>query len=183
MAHAKPLLLVNHKQPQILVNDVCRQKPVRADNNVHQPLFQSLDGLFHLARRPEARHHLNAHRKILHALHKRIVMLLRQNSGRHEICDLFAVLNRLERGTYGNLRLAIAHIAANQAVHDARTLHVAFCRLDGKQLVSRLLKRKHLLKLLLPYRVPAKDKSLLLLADGIQLHKIPCHLVDGSLYP
>ena len=39
VAHAKTLFLVNHKKAQIFVDDIRRQQPVRADHDVHKPLF------------------------------------------------------------------------------------------------------------------------------------------------
>ena len=110
-------------------------------------------------------------------------MLLREDRRRHEKRHLLAILHRFKRCANGNLRLAIPHIPADQAVHDAWTLHVALGRLDGKKLVACLLKRKHLLKLLLPDRVLAKDKTLLLLTDRIELHQILCNLIDCRLDP
>ncbi len=182
VTHAETLFLVDNQKPQILVLHVRGQESVRADHDIHQPFFEPLDGLLHLARRPKTRQHLHAHRKILHALHECVVMLLRQDRRRHEIRDLFPVLYGFERRADRDLRLSISHIAADQPVHDARTLHIALGRLDRKQLVARLLKREHLLKLLLPHSVLAEHKPLLLLPDCIQLHKILCDLVDGSLY-
>ncbi len=182
VAHAESLLLVDDQKSQILVLHICGQQSVCADDNVHQAFFQPLNRLFHLARSSKPRQHFHAHRKIFHALQKCIVVLLCQDRRRHEIRDLLAVLNSLECSAYSNLRFPIPYIAADQPVHDARALHVAFCRLDGQQLVSGLLKRKHLLKLLLPHCIFAKDKSLFLLPDGIQLHEIFCDLIDCSLY-
>ena len=183
VAHAKTLLLIDDQKPQILVLHVCRQQSVRADDDIHQPFFQPLDRLLHLARCPKTGHHLHAHRKVLHALHKCVVVLLCQDRRRHKVGDLLSVLNGFERRADRDLRLSVAHVAADQPVHDPRALHIALGRLDGKELVARLLKRKHLLKLLLPHGILAEDKALFLLPDGIQLNEIPGDLVDCRLHP
>ena len=67
--------------------------------------------------------------------------------------DLLAVLHRLERGAHRDLGLAEADVAAHQAVHRDRALHVALDVVDGLQLVGRLLERERLLHLVLPRRV------------------------------
>ncbi len=118
------------------------------------PFFRSSDRLFLLCRRcPETAQKINAHRKVLHALYERIVMLLCQNGGRNQVDHLFALLYCLKRCTDRNLRLAVSDITADQAVHDLLALHVLLCRLDRRKLIVRLLKRKHLLKFLLPDRI------------------------------
>ena len=43
----------------------------------------------------------------------------------HEHGDLTSALHRLERGAHGDLRLAVADVADEQAVHRTRALHVA----------------------------------------------------------
>ena len=79
----------------------------------------------------------------------------------------------------GDQRLAIA---ANQTVHDARALHITLRCLDGQQLIPCLLKRKHLLKFLLPDGILAKEEALFLLADRIELHQILRDLIDSRLH-
>ena len=51
-------------------------------------------------------------------------MLLRQDGRRHQDGHLFAVQDRLEGGAQGHLGLAIAHVAADEAVHRLRSLHI-----------------------------------------------------------
>ena len=54
-----------------------------------------------------------------------------------------------------------------QTVHDFRTLHILLCGGNGQELILCLLKRKHLLKFLLPDRVLSILEAVLLLADRI----------------
>lgn len=88
--------------------------------------FSDLPAFFLLARRAETRQHIDPDREILHSLHKGIVMLLRQNCGRHQIHNLLPLLNRLKCRPERDLRLAISNVAADQAVHDAAAFHIFF---------------------------------------------------------
>ena len=65
-------------------------------------------------------------------------MLLGKNGGRREDRDLFAVHNRFKRGANRDLGLAKTDIAANQAVHRLRALHVNLRVDDRFQLIRRL---------------------------------------------
>ena len=94
-------------------------------------------------------------------------MLLGQNRGWHQIHHLLFVLHRLKRGAQGDLRLSVAHVAADQAVHNLPALHVALGGIDGVQLVLRLLLREHLLEFLLPYRIRPVRKALGVLSGCI----------------
>ena len=121
------------------------------DQNIHQTFFQILDCLFLLAGGTEPAQKIHAHRKILHPLYKCIVMLLCKDRGRNQINHLFSLLDRLKCHTDRNLRLPIAHISADQPIHDLRALHILLCRLDRLQLILRLFKWKHLFKFCLLY--------------------------------
>ena len=106
-----------------------------------------------LLRRQEAREHLDPHRVVGEALAERLAVLAREQRGRHEHDDLLAVLHRLERGAHRDLGLAVADVAAHEAVHRDRPLHVGLHVVDRLQLVGRLLERERLLDLVLPRRV------------------------------
>ena len=147
------------------------------DHDIHQTFFEILDHLFLLRRRPKPRHLLNPDRIILHPLHKRIVMLLRQNRRRHQKNNLLAVLHRLKRCADCNLGFAIANVPADQAIHDFVALHVPLRRRNCHQLVIRFLKREHFFKLPLPDRILRKSVALPVLARRIQLHQILCDLI------
>ena len=153
MRHAEPLLLIDIQKAKIFELYVLRQNAVCSDDNIHESFFQILQRFFLLCRRAEPAQKINAHRKVLHALNERIVMLLCQNGGRNEVDDLFALLYCLERCTDCNLGFAVSDIAADQAVHNLFALHVRLCRLNRRKLIVRLLKRKQFLKFLLPDRI------------------------------
>ena len=171
--HAETLFLVDNQQSQVLERHILGQDAVGADHNVHQPLFQIRQGLFLLGSGPESAQQIHTHRKIFHPLHEGVVMLLGKDCRGHQINHLLILLHRLERRADRHLGLAESHVAADQTVHDFVTLHVLFCRLDGFQLVFRLLERKHLLKLLLPDRIRSVLVTVGRLPRRIQLHQIP----------
>ena len=148
-----------------------------SDNDIDLTLFKLLYRLFLLRRTSETTHQIHIHRKILHPLRKRIVNLLCQNGCRSKIRYLLAVLHRLEGCTDCNLRLAVAHIPANQSVHYFMTLHISLCGFNCKNLILSLIKREKLFKLSLPYRILAEGISVLLLTLGVQLHQVSCNLL------
>ena len=152
--HAEALLLVDDEQAEVLELHVVRQQAVRADHDVDlarsrrraTTAFCSFGG-------EEARQHLDPHRVVREALAERLAVLVGEQRGRHEHRDLLAVLHRLERGAHRDLGLAVADVAAHQAVHRDRPLHVGLHVVDRLQLVGRLLERERLLDLVLPRRV------------------------------
>ena len=99
----------------------------------------------------EAAEHLDADRERRQAaLGRWLEVLLGQDGGRHQDRDLLAVLDRLEGGSQRHLGLAVAHVAADEAVHRAAAEHVGLHLLDGPRLVRRLGVRERLLQLALP---------------------------------
>ena len=69
-------------------------------------------------------------------------MLLSKNCGRREHSDLFAVHDRFERGADCHFGFAKTDVAADQAVHRTRTLHVDLRIDDCLHLVRRFTERE-----------------------------------------
>ena len=150
VGHAEALFLIHHQQPQILKFHILRQQPVRADDHIDRSFLQILQYLFLFRRGFKPAQHLDVHRKAREAVQHRGVMLLHQNRSRREHGGLFAAHHRLEHGAERNLRLAIAHIAAQQAIHHARTFHIALDIFDRRQLIRRFLVGEIILEFALP---------------------------------
>ena len=108
-------------------------------------------------------------------------MLLGQNGGRHQVHHLLALLHRLKGRPKRNLRLAVAHVTTDQAVHDTAALHVALGIFNGSQLVLRLIVGEQLLKLLLPHRILAVLVAAKLPARRVKLHQILRNLLNRRL--
>jgi hypothetical protein len=81
---------------------------------------------------------------------KVLQVLLHEQGRRHEHGDLLAVLHGLERGPHGDLGLAVADVAADEAVHRDLALHVGLDLVDGGELVGGLDVGEGVLELALP---------------------------------
>ncbi len=101
----------------------------------------------------EAGQRLDAQREAGEPLGERLVVLLGEQRGGNQHCDLLAVLDRLERGPDRDLGLAVADVAGDQPVHGDLAFHVGLDLVDGGELVRRLHIREGFLKLPLPRRV------------------------------
>ena len=121
-----------------------------AHHHVHAAALQSLDYLFLLLGGLKAGEKLHIHREAIEPGGYRIIMLLGKYSCRHKHCALLAVHHCLKGSPERYFGLTIAHIAAEQAVHRARALHVALDLRDGAELIVRLLIVEGVLKLALP---------------------------------
>ncbi len=151
--HAKALFLVDDHQAQVLGVHIGRKQAVRADEHIDRALGKCLERALLLRRRAEAAEHLNLEAKRGKALKERLVVLLGQNGRGAEHHDLAAGVHALKRCAQGNLGLAEAHVAAQQAVHGLGRLHVGLNVGDGLQLVARLVVGEALLHLDLLGRV------------------------------
>ena len=147
---AEALLLVDDQQAEVLRAHVAREQPVRADQDVDLAALEGRRRVARLLRRAEARDHVDRERVVAQALAERAEVLLGEHRGRHQEHHLLAVLGGLERGAQRDLGLAVADVAADQAVHRARLLHVGAHGLDRLELVGRLAVREGALELELP---------------------------------
>ena len=125
----------------------------------------------------EAAQHLHRDRKGCQAARESLRVLLRQHGGGHQHRDLLAVHHRLERGPQRDLGLAVADIAADQAVHGPAGFHVCLDRLDGDKLVTRLLVGESRLQLRLPDAVGRKRVAFGRLARRVKLQQVGCDVV------
>ena len=180
---AESLLFVYDQKSQILEFYVLGEKSVRADDDIAGPLGDLPDRLLLLCRRPESGQHADIDRIPVHSLAERIVMLLGKNGRGHQDCHLLALLDCFEGCSDGDLCFAVAHIPADQAVHNAVALHVLLGLFDGRDLVVRLLIGKHFLEFVLPDGIGSEPVSFLLVPRRIELHQILRHFIDRALDP
>ena len=108
-------------------------------------------------------------------------MLLRQNGRRDEDRGLFAVEHALHHRAQGDLGLAHAHVAAEQAVHRHGGFHVALDLLGAAELILGLGIAEVFLKLLLPLAVRRKGIARQTLPLGIQADELVGHVLGGAL--
>ena len=172
------LLLVDDDQAQVLELDLGVEQLMRADDHVHGAVLEALDRVVDLLGGLEAAHRPDGDGEALVALREGLVMLLDEQRGRHEHGHLLGILHGLERGAHGDLGFAEAHVAADEAVHRDRFLHIGLDLVDGGQLVCGLLIRERILQLLLPRGVGAECESGRALAGRIQFDQILGDLMD-----
>ena len=119
--------------------------------------------------RAEAAEHFDPDRIIEHALPEGFEMLLRQHGRRREHRDLFAVHDRLEGGANRHLGFAETDVAADQAIHRARSFHVAaWCRRSPSAGPAFRGKGKECSNSRLPFRVRAEGVAELRFALGLK---------------
>ena len=181
MRDAEALLLVDDEEPEVAELDVLGEQAVRADDDVQLAFAQVLERLGLLGLRAEAAHHVDAHGERREPRAQRLEMLQREHRRRREHGDLLAVHHGLERGAHRDLRLAEADVAAHQAIHGDRRLHVALDVLDGAGLIGRELVGERELELLLPVRVGRERVTLDGLARGVELEQLVGHVAHGLL--
>ena len=157
---AEALLLVDDEQPEVLEPDLFAEQAVGADDAVDLAGLDALDDVAGLRRGQEPAQRLDADRVAGEAVGERVAVLAGEQRRRGQHGDLLAVLDRLERGADGDLGLAEPDVAAQQAVHRVRPLHVGLDVGDGDALVGRLDVREGLLHLGLPRRVLAEGVAL-----------------------
>ena len=178
---AEALLLVDDQQAQVVEPDALLDQLVGADDQVHAALRQFLQNALLLLGCGKPGQHLNVHRKGPEPAHGGGVVLLGQHRGGHQNGRLLAVQNALHDSPEGHLRLAVAHVAAQQPVHGARPLHVLLDLLDGPELVAGLLIFEGVLKLLLPGGVRREGVARLAGPLRVQLDQPLGQILHGGL--
>ncbi len=108
-------------------------------------------------------------------------MLRRQHRRRRQEGDLLAVHHRLERGAHRHFGLAVADVAAQQAIHRRRRFHVALDVGDRGRLVRREIELERVLEFLLPVRVGAEGVTGHGLARGVELEQLLGHVAHRLL--
>ena len=168
MGDAEPLLLVDHQQAQVVEGHIFLEELVGADQQVHAAGFGGLQDPLLLFGGGEAGQHLDLHREIPEPADGGGVVLLGQDGGGHQDGGLLSVQDALHHRPEGHLRLAVAHVAAQQPVHGPGLLHVRLDLRDAPELVVGLRVVEGLLKFPLPGGVRREGEARPLLPLGIQ---------------
>ena len=117
LAHAEALLLVDDHQAEVLGMHVGGEQAVRADQHVELAGRELGEDAALLGGGAEARDHADLDGQVGEALAEGHVVLLGEDRGGHQHQRLLAGLGGLEGGAQGHLGLAVAHVAADEAVH------------------------------------------------------------------
>ncbi len=179
MRDAEALLFIYNEQTEVFEAHVLLDEAVGADDDIHAAFSQAEKDLALLLRGAEAGEHLHFNREGREALVEGAVMLLGEDGGGHQDGNLFAIGDGFEGGAQGHLGLAVAHVAADQAIHGAGVLHVGLDFFDHAQLVFGLNIGEAGFQLLLPGGVGGEGVALDDAAAGIELKQILGHFEDG----
>ena len=179
--HAEALLLVDDEQAEVLELDILLQQLVRADHKVALAAAHVRERLADLSLRAKAREHPDLDREAVKALHGRLIVLLGEHGRRHQNGRLPPVEHALHHRAQGDLGLAVAHVAAQEAVHGHGLFHIGLDLIDASQLVVRLRIAEVLLKLRLPRAVGRKGVALRAAARGVERGELLGHAFRGRL--
>src|SRR6266498_3442290 len=177
--HPEALLLVHHQEAEVAEDHVFREQAVGAEQDVDPPLARPLEDGLDLLRGPESRDHVHRDRERRKALTERLPVLEGQDGGGSEEGHLLAVEHRAHGRAHGHLGLAVAHVAAHQAVHGGGVRHVRGHVGDGRRLVGGLLVLEGLLELPLPRALPGESVAGARLALGVELEQLHRHVAHG----
>ena len=111
------LFLVDDHQPQIPEDDPAAAEPVGADDDVRAARTETFDGPLLLRGGPEAAEQVDGVGIFCEAFRKTGEMLLGEDRRGGDDRHLIPRRHRPERRPHGQLRLAVAHVAAEQPVH------------------------------------------------------------------
>ena len=178
MLHAKALLFINHRKPQIFELYVLTNDTMRADHDVHRAIPKPFDDLPLLLGRGETTEHLHGHGVVRHALAESIPMLLCKHGGRNQNGDLLAAHHGFESSPNGHLRFPKADIAAEKTVHWLFHFHIPLNLLYGTKLIWGLTIKEGLLELDLPLRIGRMGKT----CDGLPFSCGAQHLSGKLLH-
>ena len=179
LGDAEPLLLVEDDEAEGLRNDVARQEPVRADEDVHLPFGEVGERLLLLRGGPQAGDHLDADGKLAEAFAEGVPVLLREHGGRDEHEGLLAVHGGGEGGPDRDLGLAEADVAADEPVHRVRRLEVGLDRFDRALLILGFAVRELGLEPLQPVAREVEGLAGRVLAARVESEQLAGQLVHA----
>ena len=150
----------NHKEAEVVPFNVFLKEAMGTDDEIDLALLEAGYGLSLFLLLDEAGEHGHVDGKGLEALAKILEVLLREDRRGGEEGDLLPRDGGLETGAHGYLRLAIADIAADEAVHGLGALHIGFNLFDTAQLVGGLVVGEGSLEGQLPILIGGKGIAL-----------------------
>ena len=154
---------------------------MRTDNDIYLSFLQIAQHILRLLGCAGTRQVVDTYWHILQAALERTVVLVGQYRRRHHHRHLLGVAAGFEGGADGHFGLAEAHVAADQAVHRERLLHIGLHVLRSLQLVGRVLVKERCLKLVLQVAVVAIGKTTLAATLGVKFDQVARNVLDMFL--
>ena len=172
MLDAEALLLIDYQEPEVLEAHRLLQDLMGAEEHVYLPCRQLIPdpGLGALRDIPGEDGCLDRERA--QPAPEVVEMLLGEDDGRRQEGDLLARHDSLEGSAEGDLRLAVADIAADEAVHHLIGFHIALDVIEALKLVRGLRIRERGLELDLPVIVRQELEAMDSLALRIELYQL-----------
>jgi hypothetical protein len=131
----------------------------------------------------EAADHVDLRRERGEALTQRLQVLRGEHRGRRQESDLLAFHHSLEGGAHRHFGLAVADVAAEQAIHRRRRFHVALDVGNRGGLIRRERELEGVLEFLLPVRVGGEGVTWDGFAGGVELEQLLGHVAHRLLDP
>ena len=135
------------------------QQFVCADNDIHLAFSGIIQHLLLLFGAAETGKNLNPHRPVGETVTEVIIMLLRQQGGRHQDGHLLVVIDGEERRPHRDLGFPETDIAAHQPVHCHRLTHIAQHGIDSLFLICGGFKRERLTKFAVLFAIMLKRET------------------------
>ncbi|OQA24241.1 MAG: hypothetical protein BWY59_02298 [Verrucomicrobia bacterium ADurb.Bin345] len=178
---AEALLFIHDDKPEIGEFHVRLQQAVGADHDVHAALGQPARDVGLLGAGAEAAEHFDGDGVGGHPLAECVVVLLGEDGRRDQHRDLPSVHDGLERGAHCDFRFAVAHVAADEAVHGPPALHVGLHIGDGAGLVGGFLVGERRFELVLPGRILRERVSVHRVAPRLGFEEAGGEILNGAL--
>ncbi len=179
VADAEALFFVDDEQAEVLELDVFGKQAVGADEDVDLAGFDFLENDFLLLGGAEAGDHLNVNGELREAALECFEMLETEDGCGCKHGDLLAVLHGFEGGAHGDFSFAVAHVAAEEAIHGGGGFHVVLDGADGGELVVGLVVIEGVFEFLLEFVVFGESGALGGVALGVELEQFAGHVLHG----
>ena len=136
------MLFIDDDQSQIFIFHRFLQQLVGADHDVDFAIGQIVQNCFLFFRCIKAGQAGNLHRPVSKAVGEVLIVLLSQQSCRHQDGDLFAAVGDYESGAHGNFSFAKTDITADDSIHRLRAAQIVQHIGDCSFLIRCFFKRK-----------------------------------------
>ena len=123
---------------------------------------------------------IDRERPVAEALGERAKVLLGKDRSWNKNHYLLAVCAGLKRCPQGDLRLAVANVTADQAIHRTRRLHVSLDVFYGVSLIGGLGVRKATLEVTLPLAIRLEGVADATFALGVEVEQLTGQLLRSA---